>query len=357
MVNDAYTVIGLMSGTSLDGLDIAICTFIKNKDTWSFSINQAITVEYSNEWKNRLAEAHKLSSIDLLHLHKLYGKYLGEKVLEFKKSFNATIDFIASHGQTIFHDPSSGLTFQLGDGVEISALTGIPVVSDFRSLDVALGGQGAPLVPVGDDLLFGNYAACLNLGGFANISFHKSGKRIAYDICPVNILINYFVNKYFNLEMDEDGKNAQKGTINKMLLAVLNNLEYYTISNPKSLGREWLENEMLPVINSFDDRPENILYTIYEHISIQLSDAFKEFKGKEVLITGGGAKNRFLLELLNDKTDKKIVIPDEMLIDYKEALIFAFLGVLRWRNEINTLASVTGAKRDSSGGSICFPSK
>lgn len=357
MTYELYKVIGIMSGTSLDGMDMALCNFNYSNDSWNFSIERAVTLPYSREWKERLQFAHALPARELLLLHKEYGRLIGVNVTEFIRSGNTIPDFIASHGHTIFHEPSVGLTFQLGDGIEIAITANLPVVSDFRSLDVALGGQGAPLVPVGDDLLFADYAACLNLGGFANISFRKGDKRIAYDICPVNIIINHLAGKYYNMEMDKDGEIARRGTTNEILLAILNNLEHYTLSSPKSLGREWLEKQMLPVIEGINDKPEIIIKTLYEHISIQLSDSFRYFNGSEVLITGGGAKNRFLLEILKDRTDKILITPDKNIIDYKEALIFAFLGVLRWNNEVNTLSSATGAKRDSSGGCVYLPPK
>ena len=343
-----YNVIGLMSGTSLDGLDIALCSFEENNNKWNFKIKKAITIPYESEWKNKLINAHTLDALSFITLHKEYGTYTGNKVSDFIDSCSEKIDLIASHGHTIFHQPKK-LTFQLGDGACIAAKTNTTTVSDFRTLDVALQGQGAPLVPIGDALLFNNYEFCLNLGGFANIS--HGTPRVAYDICPVNIVTNHLANK-LGAEYDKNGEMAKQGSIHLDLLKELNSLSYFQLLPPKSLGLEWVKSEYLPVLNKYKISINDTLRTVYENIATQIAKAINHKDEKSVLITGGGTFNKFLIELLKEKTKTEIIIPDNKIIDYKEALIFALLGILRQRNEVNCLASVTGAVKDNMGGVI-----
>ncbi len=238
-----------MSGTSLDGLDIAYCSFKHEKGKWHFNIKEAVTIKYSSEWLKKLSTAHKLSSIQLLQLHNDYGYYLGACVNKFiKEKTIDKIDFVSSHGHTIFHQPEKHFTFQLGNGAAIAAKCNLPAISDFRSLDVLLGGQGAPLVPIGDKLLFSEYDFCFNLGGIANISFESKKKRLAFDICPVNIVLNHLAG-LLNKEYDRDGLIAAAGKVDAKLLNSLNSLSYYKQAFPKSIGREWVEEEFLPILN------------------------------------------------------------------------------------------------------------
>lgn len=349
----SYTVIGLMSGTSLDGLDIACCKFTRNKDAWKFTIHEAVTYEYSDDWKRALKEVEKKTALELALLHTRYGHFTGALVQNFITEYQLQPDFIAAHGHTIFHQPDNKLTVQIGSGAAIAAETGLPVVCDFRTTDVALGGQGAPLVPVGDKLLFGTYDGCINLGGFANISFDKQNKRIAFDICPLNIVLN-FLCESLQLSYDDKGSISRSGTINQQLLAALNQLEFYHQDYPKSLGKEWVLKNFIPVMNAFNISVADKLRTVTEHMAIQIVSAINTITGSnmQLLVTGGGAFNTFLIERINALTNHKLVIPDEKLINYKEALIFAFLGLRRWLNQPNALNSVTGAKRDSTGGCI-----
>ena len=348
-----YHVIGVMSGSSLDGLDIAFCHFKKKEKKWEFKILKAHTIPYSKKWKENLSTAHQRNAYDFIKLHKEYGKFIGLKINNFLNDCDETrhIKLVSSHGHTIFHKPDEHITFQIGDGATIAATTKITTISDFRSMDVALGGQGAPLVPVGDELLFNEYDYCLNFGGFANISFNKDNKRIGYDLCPVNIIINHLTN-IINKDYDKNGEMARQGIVNKKLLGELNNIEYYSYQPPKSLGKEWLETGFLPIINKYDIKLVDKLRTIYEHIAIQITQASKKKEQKSILLTGGGTHNKFLVELIKKQTHHRIIIPDKIIIDFKEAIIFAFLGVLRLRNEINCLSSATGAKYDNFGGVI-----
>jgi anhydro-N-acetylmuramic acid kinase len=341
-------VIGLMSGTSLDGLDICLVKFTEENGGWKYEIEKAETVRYSGEWINGLLAAEKKSGDELDQFSAAYGKYLGECVKDFiSRNKISPPDFIASHGHTIFHQPEKGITFQAGDGAALREASGLPVVCDFRTLDVSLGGQGAPLVPVGDELLFGKYTYCLNLGGIANISTSVSGKRIAYDICAVNYVLNRLAKKA-GKDFDEDGKLSAKGKIIPSLLEKLNALPYFHKSPPKSIGREWIEAEIFPLLNDAE-KTEDLLRTFSEHIALQVAACCDE---GTMLVTGGGAHNKFLISLLREKCKTEIIVPDKETVDFKEALIFAFLGLLRWENKINTLSSVTGASRDSSGGVI-----
>lgn len=339
-----------MSGTSLDGLDIAFCEFRKVDKKWEYKIKEADTMEYDSYWKNELSNANNLSAESFLILNNFYGEYLGGQINDFIKKVNEKPDLIASHGHTIFHQPEKKFTFQIGSGASIFAKTKITTVSDFRTLDVALGGQGAPLVPIGDKLLFSDYDYCLNLGGFANISFESGGRQIAFDICPCNVAINFMVNK-LGLNMDKDGEIAKGGAVNKKLLEQLNNIVYYSMGHPKSLGKEWFDNEFVPIIINTNLVVADVLRTIYEHIAQQIVNVVKKNEGK-ILITGGGTFNRFLISLIQEKTKTSIIIPENDLINFKEALIFAFLGLLKYLGEPNCLASVTGASLDISGGVI-----
>lgn len=352
MVKNEFLVVGLMSGTSLDGVDIALCKFYFDGEKWIYYIEKAKTVPYSAEWKKNIVDAELITGLELIRLHKKYGLYLGEVVLNFLKGSAIKPDFISSHGHTIFHQPEQHYTFQLGDGAYIAAKAGITTISDFRNLDVALGGQGAPLVPIGDRILFGQYNQCLNLGGFANISYETNGTRTAFDICPVNILLNHLSNKYYAVEYDKNGEIGRLGNINPSLLEELNELEFYSQKPPKSLGKEWVLSKVLPLFERLEISPADKIRTAYENIAFQLSKTMNSGPGEKVLLTGGGTYNTFLLDLTRGYTSKELIIPDGRIIDYKEALVFAFLGVLRFLNLPNCLSSVTGATADNSGGTI-----
>lgn len=339
---------GIMSGTSLDGVDLALCTFSFEGDKPSYSIQKAQTVPYSTEWKTRLRAIEKGSAEELAKLHADYGRFLGELSKDFLKGVEA--DLISSHGHTIFHQPENGFTLQVGSGAGIAAVSGFPVVCDFRSTDVALGGHGAPLVPVGDKLLFSEYSYCLNLGGIANISFDSGLDRVAYDICPVNLVLNQLASEK-GLEYDKGGAIASSGMLLPKLLEALNNLAYYSKPSPKSIGKEWVDLEVIPLLKQYQNESLNDrIHTVCHHIAYQIARAV--VSQGDLLVTGGGAYNDFLISLLKDKVKAKIVVPDNRTIEFKEALIFAFLGALRWREEINTLGTVTGAAKDSCGGCI-----
>lgn len=360
-----YRVIGLMSGSSLDGLDLAYVHFHENAGKWSFNIIHADCNPYSNEWLNRLQSSIHLNALEYQLLHTDYGHYLGEQVNAFinKYQLHYQVQLVASHGHTTFHLPEKKMTGQLGDGAAIAAETGIPVVSDLRALDVALGGQGAPIVPIGDKLLLHENDYCLNLGGIANLSAHDAGNYVSFDICSANRILDQLVAQ-LGKTYDEDGKIAQSGAINTVLLDALNELPYYNADYPKSLDNNFGNEVVLPVIVSQNDNIENKLCTYVEHIAIQIKAAANQIQlkmpmessfSKKMLVTGGGAFNNFLIARIGYHLEAlgiELVIPSENIIKYKEAVVMGLIGVLRWREENNVLASVTGALRNSIGGAI-----
>ncbi|MCK9401040.1 MAG: anhydro-N-acetylmuramic acid kinase [Bacteroidales bacterium] len=349
-----YNAIGLMSGTSLDGLDIAACEFILADGKWSFKILSSHTYPYSPEWKEKLTGLASADALTFSYINVEYGHFLGRLTRVFLENTGFKPDLIASHGHTIFHQPGNGLTVQIGSGSAIAAETGIPVVCDFRSADVAFGGQGAPLVPIGDRLLFSEFDACLNLGGFANISQEYNGERIAFDVCPVNIILNRLAAR-MGMDYDKDGKTARSGNVDFDLLERLDRLEYYAKKWPKSLGREWLEQEFLPLTDNCNGPVTDLMRTVCEHVALQVNRSLDFQKHSRVLVTGGGAHHLFLMERIRQSGSHHWVIPQNEWIDYKEALVFAFLGVLRWRGEPNVLHSVTGSSIDHAGGAIYHP--
>ncbi len=353
---DIYA-LGIMSGTSLDGLDLALCHFQFADGKWLFNIEKAITIDYNDEWKKKLGDALYISGYQLIELHRQFGFYIGESAKEFLIDCKIKPSIIASHGHTVFHEPHKQINFQIGDGAAIASITEITTISDFRSLDINLGGQGAPLVPIGDHLLFTEYDFCINLGGFANISHLNNSKiRLAYDICPVNIILNLLV-KDLDQSFDKDGILGQKGKVNKNLLYDLNQIDFYKRNPPKSLGKEWLDFEVIPLFAKSKISVVDKLRTFYEHIAVQitkcLTDDNKNLdRNRNAFLTGGGAHNKFLVELIKSYTNTKIILPEKVIVDYKEALIFAFLGVLRHYEMKNCLKSVTGARFDNVGGQI-----
>jgi len=351
MKNIAKYCIGVMSGTSLDGLDIAYIK-LDSGTSYRFRILKATTIPYNSDWKKALKNGFHLSGEALTKLDADYGIYLGNTINKFiTENSIENIDFIASHGHTTYHNPNESYTLQIGNGPYINTITGIKTICDFRTQDVALGGQGAPLVPIGDLLLFSQYDYCLNLGGFSNISMNENNQRIAFDICPVNIILNHYISK-LNLEYDDKGTLASEGTIEKNLLKELNSLTFYNAIKPKSLGYEFIVETILPLINKYNLEVKNILRTFVEHIAQQIAEKHDSNPSKKMLITGGGAYNTFLIERLKEYTKTELIIPKESIINYKEALIFGLLGFLKDEEKNNCLKSVTGASKDHSSGII-----
>ena len=341
-------VVGLMSGTSLDGLDLC-CVHFDYDGKWRYRIIKAESVDYPDSLRQALASAQDMKALAYARLHSDYGLYLGGQVRDFIARNGLKVDLVASHGQTIFHQPGVRFTAQIGSGAGIAAVSGIDTVCDFRTTDVALGGQGAPLVPIGDAVLFGDYDYCLNMGGFSNISFADGERRLAYDISPVNYVLNHYASLR-GLAYDRDGALARSGKVCAELLARLNALDFYTQSGPKSLGREWVEEVVYPLIDSYGMSVEDVLATFVEHVAVQIG---RNVRGGRVLVTGGGARNVYLLERMRAVAPQAdYVVPDPLTIDFKEALIFALLGALYVAGRPNCLATVTGAAHDNIGGCL-----
>lgn len=346
-----------MSGTSLDGLDLAYCKLRKEGGEWTFEMPHSTTYPYSPAWQARLEVLPNSTARHIAQINHEYGSLIGQKVRAFVKEHQLEVDFVASHGHTVFHDPAQQVTFQIGCGNAIAATCGLPVVYDFRSLDVALGGEGAPLAPVGDALLFSEYDLCLNLGGIANVSLtDKEGRRIAGDISACNQVLNYLANR-LGQRYDRGGDIARSGDRNEDLLKQLNTLPFFTRSFPRSLGREWVEDEVLPLLVHSSLTIPDQMCTFVHHLADQIIAVLDKtgVEAGKMLITGGGAFNTYLIEQLRKRTEVELVIPNKELIEFREALIFALLGVLRWRQEINVWSSVTGSNSDHSSGVIVIP--
>lgn len=344
--------IGLMSGSSLDGIDLALVNFTSDNGHYTYKILEAETLPYPVVWQQRLTNAFLSKPEDLGPLDKEYGAYLGQRVAEFVKQHGVKPDFVASHGHTIFHKPEQRYTLQIGDGQALADNCGLLTINDFRTEDVSKGGQGAPLVPIGDKLLFSDYDICLNIGGIANLSYELDGRRIAYDICIANQALNWLAQRE-GLPYDKDGLIAQRGKINEKLLNDLNNNDFYRQTPPKSLGREFFETYQKQRLEAYDTA--EAMATFVEHIAQQIAQAIESLPKGKMLATGGGAHNQFLINRIQYYTKHQVVVPDSQTVDYKEALIFALLGLLRLEGHTNVLCSVTGAPSDSCSGQIWKP--
>ncbi len=349
-----------MSGSSLDGLDIAFVQLEEIRGAWTYDILAADCVPYSEDWAHKLKYAAQASVPDYLRLHTAYGRYIGKLVNEFinANAIEHQVAFIATHGHTVLHEPGNHTSVQLGDGATIAAVTGLPVISDLRSLDVALGGQGAPIVPVGDKLLFGNYDYLLNIGGIANITAKQGDSYIAFDVCPANQVLNTLAEKA-GKPMDENGTMASAG---KLLVGVLDELDqnsYYALPAPKSLSNEAAINIAFPALLESEHTVPDMLHTMTVHIAKQVANAIAKYPSSAeqpaMLVTGGGAFNSYLVERVKEilaSHNIAVVVPDDATVKYKEALVMALIGTLRWREETNVLSSVTGAAHDSIGGAL-----
>ncbi|HKH62640.1 MAG TPA: anhydro-N-acetylmuramic acid kinase [Flavitalea sp.] len=355
-----YRAIGLMSGSSMDGLDIAFAEFQETSGKWNFEIKAVACYPYDEKWIARLKNATELKALDYQLLHTAYGHYTGKIVNRFieENNLHHQVQLIASHGHTTFHVPSERMTAQLGDGAAIAAETGINTVSDLRAMDLARGGHGAPIVPIGEKLLLGEYPIFLNLGGIANISFNDPKQYIAFDVCPANRVLN-LLSASLNKHFDEGGQIASSGRINEKLLSLLNDLEYYGLPYPKSLSNDFGTDVVYTLIRNKKISAEDGLRTYVEHVAIQIKNAIRfapgPTSGSKILLTGGGAHNHFLVGQISATLREfniEVVVPDKNIVDYKEAIIMALIGVLRWREETTTLASVTGASANSIGGAV-----
>ena len=354
-----YYAIGTMSGSSMDGLDIVYCKFEEVGGRWAYHILNADCIEFSNEWKQKLQNITGISAKDLLLTHTAFGHWMGHAINDFisKNTLEHKVHLIGSHGHTVFHEPALGMTFQMGDGASIAAITRLPVVSDLRNMDVALGGQGAPIVPIGEKLLWNDFAYFLNIGGISNITIYQNGEHFAFDVCPANRVLNLLSNE-LGKSYDDKGLSASEGKVNEDLLFELNDLEYYKKSFPKSLANEYGADVLFGIIQKYTISTEDKLCTVCEHIAFQIGavcEADSSGGMRKMLISGGGALNEYLISRIRHYVSSKqieVVIPDADLIQYKEALIMALIAVLRWREEVNVLSSVSGSARNSIGGAL-----
>ena len=344
-------VIGVMSGTSLDGLDLCQCVFNK-KDLSDFKILNSVTYEYPKKILNKLKDIFKKNSSEIDEIDVEYGVFIGKSVNRFISEYRINkVDLISSHGHTVFHQPENGKTLQIGSGKLIQKITNLKTVNNFRTQDLSMNGQGAPLVPIGDKILFSKFKYCLNLGGFVNVSIKSRNKIIAYDICPLNTVLNFY-SKKIGYNYDIDGKLSKKGKINYDLLNKLNSIRFYLNKYPKSLGIEFVNNKIFPLIDDFKISIQDILATFVKHVAFQINQNIND--SKEVLVSGGGVFNKNLIHILKNDYNINIHIPQKEIIEFKEALIFGLLGVLRMENKINCLKSVTGAKKDHCSGDIYY---
>jgi len=350
MNNKTYSVIGLMSGTSCDGIDLAHCHFLKEKNEWRYKMVNAESISYSKELRDKLISCGKTSSLNLKKLDNELGEFFSESLVKFIKKNKISVDLISSHGHTVFHDIQLQLTHQIGNPLIIYINNKVPTVHNFRELDVLHNGQGAPLVPYGERKLFKDYDYCINIGGITNISSLENNKFYGYDICPANIILNKYARE-LGYDFDLDGKLSMRGKFKEKLFKKLNNLKYYVKSYPKSLDLLYIEKNYDPLFKNYE--PKDILKTYIKHMAYQINSTISKKKSK-ILLTGGGVFNNQILKNINkfNKLDSNFIVPNKKIIIFKEAIIFGFLGLLRFLNKKNVDKSVTGSKNSTSSGLI-----
>lgn len=346
-MNHKATALGIMSGSSLDGLDLCLATFSQNGSQWDFNINDCLTIELPRKLKSKLHESANLSQEALSRLDHEYGDFIAAAA----KDMAPKAQIIGLHGHTVFHSPADKISLQIGSAQVVASRTGIPTVGNFRMKDILLGGQGAPLVPLGEKLLFPEYSAFLNLGGICNCTFKTSTEKwLAGDIGPFNQVFNFYAN-HLGHAIDRGGELARSGEVIPSLLEQWNRLEFFSLPFPKSLGNDWVRENFFEL----KEKPADVLATFAEFISTKIAYQIDEFSSTQILTTGGGTLNAFLIQQIQNKTSSKIVIPPLQILEFKEALIFGFLGLLKELNIPNVLSSATGASVDSCSGDLYFP--
>lgn len=360
-----YKVLGLMSGSSLDGLDIAYCSIDwEENQVKKWVLLESATLDFSDMWKSRLRNLPSQNGLIFAKTHTYFGHYMAELVEQFIKQNNLKeIDFIASHGHTIFHNPDQRISIQIGDGAALAAKTGITTICDFRTQDIALDGEGAPLAPLADQYLFKGYDFYLNIGGIANLSANINNRWVAMDCCPANQVLNALAQE-LGAEYDDNGNWASQGTIDQTLLEQAANFDFYTQAYPKSLGNEWIRQHILPLYLAASSSWQDKLATACEHIAIEIANCIQQILQKEsptketykVLVTGGGAFNQYLMETINAYCNQhhniELFLPDASIINFKEALLMALLGVMRMEKKPNSLKTITGAKKNTINGAV-----
>lgn len=347
-----------MSGSSLDGLDIGIIDIIKKGNELSYEVIRCDTIEYSTEWKKSLTSLPNASAKELANNDMAYSRYMSELIRSFLKEEDQ-IDYVSLHGHTLFHEPENGFTYQLGNGGVLSARLGLPVVCDFRSKDIGLGGKGTPLAPIVDSYFYNEYEVLINLGGICNLTFLSKKETIAWDVCPCNQLLN-FLSEKMNLAYDKDGLIARNGKLNLDFLNILEKNPYYSEKYPKSLDNQYIKQNIIRELDSYTIPLEDQLHTTCIFVARQIKAAIQmAVKSLEVawpekiLITGGSAHNAFLIQCIKEHCAPSVVsIPDETIINYKEIILMALCAYLRVNNQENTLSEVTGSSRNSIGGAI-----
>ena len=345
-----YNVIGVMSGTSCDGLDLALCSFWYSNKKWNYKLIDSKGINYGIDLKRKLEGCSNLSAYKLKELDLEFGDFIAKEIKKFIGKNKISIDLISSHGHTVFHNAKKKIHHQIGNPFLIYKTLNFPVIFNFRELDVILGGEGAPLVTFGERELFSEYDYCVNIGGILNISLLKTPNIIGYDVCPANIILNRF-SKKLGHEFDEDGQLSKKGENNPELFEKLNQLPFNKIKSPKSLDIIYIKENYYPLFNSLSSA--DVLHTFIDHIAYQLNENIKNKKAK-VLVTGGGAFNKHLIEKINhfNKLDTNYIVPNKKLVIFKEAIVFGFLGLLRFLDKKNIENSVTGSINSSSSGLI-----
>ncbi|MCO6477100.1 MAG: anhydro-N-acetylmuramic acid kinase [Phaeodactylibacter sp.] len=368
MPQQEYHALGLMSGSSLDGLDIAYCHFTlahgdEGVAAKAWSIAAAEALPFSEDWKRRLVSLPESSALELALAHAQFGRYVGELVNRFLEKHRVAPALIASHGHTIFHYPEQGLTLQIGDGAAIAAVTGYPVIDNFRMQDVALGGQGAPLAPIADKLLFPEYDLMLNLGGIANMTYKGAGRYVAFDNTGANQVLNALAGE-LGLPYDDGGRLAARGRLLPDLLEAMERLDFFQKPYPKSLGNDWVREAMTAPYLKYEGSVEDKLHTACVQIARQIAADLERILKQEghpgrplrMMATGGGAFNTFLMQCIGKECEKicslAIEAPSPEAAAFKEAALMALMGVLRITNIPNCLPTVTNASRPAIGGAI-----
>lgn len=363
MPEKTYRVLGLLSGSSLDGADLAVCSFSVDPLTptklLSWNIHLARTIPYPQEWITRFKNLPGASARDLVLADTELGHYYGVLINQLLKEHSITVDLISSHGHTIFHFPELKTTTQIGDGAAIVSETGIDTVTQLRSVDVAFAGEGAPLAPLGDRYLYPGYTYYLNLGGIANVTAYQDEKIIAFDICPCNQIFNALA-ETIGQDFDRDGAIAASGNLNHPLLARLQDDDYLIKPYPKSLDNTWSQEHQVKQAIQWDARLEDKMNTAVEFVALEIAKACRQLTQPEssterptLFCTGGGALNAHLISRIAFHCPEiELVLPSRKIIEFKEVSFIALAGLFRCLRVPNLYASVTGAPSDTINGAL-----